>query len=109
MEIDKEADKFSGALLIELANIDPRLSKQITKHVERNPQCRENKFLRKAVKVALFFKEYPALYEEAAGRLRRKPEFYAPASNPKISVYYENVYHQFSDDPVPGSIESKYN
>ncbi len=106
--IDKETDKFCGKLLTEIADIDPRLSKSVTKKVSTCAAFRNDKKLRKAAKVAVFYKEHPDLYEEAAKKLRLLPEFVSPLSNPKISTFYENIYKMFSNEPVSGSVESKY-
>jgi len=108
MDIDKETDKFCGALLTEIANLNPRFSKEVTKRVSKSPAFRENIKLRKIAKVSVFFKENPDLYEEAAKKIRHLPEYRTPASNPKISTFYENVYKMFSIEPVHGSVESKY-
>jgi hypothetical protein len=107
-DIDKETDKFCGKLLAEIAHLNPRLSKSVTQRVLKCPAFRENKKLRKAAKVVVFFRENPDLYEEAAKKLRHLPEFISPISNPKISTFYENVYKMFSIEPVSGSVESKY-
>lgn len=70
MKIDNEADRFSSALLSEVARLNPHLSKQLTKRVERIAAIKNDKKLRKAAKVAILVKEHLGLYEEAAKRLR---------------------------------------
>jgi hypothetical protein len=108
MELDKEVQRFCGALLTEIANEAPLLAKQVTKRVGKIPSLRDDKERRKLAKAAIFYKEHNNVYEIAAGRLRGRPEWISPVSNPKISTFYENIYKLIGIEPLPGSVESKY-
>ena len=106
--LDRETDRFCNALLLEISALDRRLSKALTRRLEKVPRYAGQSLPRKLAKVAIVYEEYYPLYERAASYLRALPEWRSFPPDHRVSAIYRNVYRLISDVRYPGSVESKY-
>lgn len=108
INIDKETDKFCNALLKEIAELNRKLSTQITRRVNNHPRTKDNKMLRKLGRVSIVYTEHYALYERAVENLRDLPEWRSTPPDSVVSAIYRNVYKLITEIKYSGSVESKY-
>lgn len=95
--IDKDTDAYCNDLLKEVAELNKKLSAQITKRVKKHPTTKDKKILRKLARISIVYTEYRPLYEQARENLRALPEWRTPPLENTISKIYKSVHKLITD------------